>query len=59
MRPTILWIALVIILVIFYLIDITHLTTKFYNIFLLILFGMVTVLILLLKICYQQNEQDE
>ena len=52
------WIALAIVVIGLYIADVKHFATISYNFFLLLLFGMITGLILYLKVRYKSNGQD-
>ncbi len=53
------WIALAIVVIGLYIADVKHFATIKYNFFLLLLFGMITGLILYLKVRHKSNKQDE
>jgi len=59
MRMAAAWIFFCIVIVVLYLTDVKHLPTARYNLFLTILLGMVSGLVLLLKVLYRRSEQDE
>lgn len=53
------WIAFVIFLIILYIMDVKHMAASSYNLFLIILICSVTALVVFLKICFRQSDQDE
>jgi hypothetical protein len=52
------WIVLAIVVIGLYIADVKHIATIRYNFFLLLLFGMITGLILYLKVRCKRNKQD-
>jgi len=53
------WIVFAIVLVALYLADMKHLPSTYFNIFLLILMGLVTGLIIFLKKTHQSSGQED
>ncbi|MBW1696555.1 MAG: hypothetical protein JRH18_13575 [Deltaproteobacteria bacterium] len=49
------WIAFTAVVLMLYIADIKHMATIRYNFFLLLLLGMITGLILFLKMCHRQQ----
>ena len=59
MKKTAPWIAFSLVVIVLYVTDIKHLPTSNYNLFLTILLGMVSGLVLFLKVCHRRTEPDE
>ena len=59
MKKTAPWIAISVVILVLYLADWKHLPTSSYNLFLMILLGMVSGLVVFLKICYRRSGQDK
>ena len=53
------WIALSIVIMVLYITDIKHLPTSNYNLFLTILLGMVSGLVLFLKVILRRSGKNE
>ena len=53
------WIALSIVILVLYITDIKHLSTSNYNLFLTILLGMVSGLVVFLKVNFRRSGKDE
>ena len=59
MKQAISWISLSIVLIALYVTDIFHLSTSRYNLFIVILLGLITTLIVIIKICHTQPDQEQ
>ena len=53
------WIFFCVVILVLYLTDIKHLPTSNYNLFLTILLGMVSGLVLFLKVIHRRSGQEE
>ena len=59
MKQTAPWIALSIVILVLYITDIKHLPTSNYNLFLIILLGMVSGLVVFLKVIFRRSGKEE
>ena len=55
MRSTVNWIALIVVILILYIVDLKHMAASQYNTFLIILLAVITGLIIVLKLTYRQG----
>ena len=58
MKQAISWISLGLVLISLYMTDHYHLATSRFNLFLFILLGLVTALIIIIKVCHPRFDQD-
>ena len=58
MKAIIEWACLVVVLVILYMMDVKHMASSNFNVFLLVLFGCITALVLVLKRCHRPAGPD-
>ena len=58
MKPIVEWAALTVVILVLYLMDLKHIASSEFNTFIMILFGMITGLVLVLKKCHRPHEPD-
>ena len=59
MRSAAEWIAFVIVILVLYVMDVKHMAASNYNLFLIILFFMITALVIFLKSSFRPSGQDD
>ena len=59
MKQAISWLSLGFVLISLYVTDLYHLSTSRYNLFLFILLGLVTALIIIIKVCHPRSDQEK
>ena len=58
MKSVVNWIALILVILILYIVDIKHMAASQYNTFLIILLAIITGLIIVLKLTYQPDKDE-
>jgi uncharacterized membrane protein len=58
MKQAVSWLSLCIVLISLYVTDLYHLSTSRYNLFLFILLGLVTALVIIIKVCHPRSDQE-